>query len=84
MGIWHTLYLMAGFEQLLREQSLETRAEMERLFVMVLYSDVSGLPMLPAEQVLLLLPYVMPQIMTWHRLATLKGELPSLPGGMGC
>lgn len=77
-----TLYLMAGFEQLLGEQSLRTRAEMERLFVLALSSDAAGLPMLPAEQVVRLLPYLVPQILIWRRMATLQGELPAAPGGV--
>ena len=83
-GFRHTLYLMAGFEHHLGEGSLRRRAELERLFVLALSGDLMGLPMLPPGQRLRLLPYVTPQIMTWHRLTTVQGELPSSPGGMLC
>jgi len=80
----HTLYLMAGFEHPLGEGALRRRAELERLFVLALSGDLAGLPMLPSSHILALLPYVTPQIMTWRRLATVQGELPSSPGGMLC
>ncbi len=75
------LYLMAGFEQLLNEQHLKTRAEMGRLFVLCLSADLVGVPLLPSTRSLDLLPYVVPQIMGWRRKAVLEGEFPAAPGG---
>ena len=44
-----------------------TRSEVERLFVLVAFGDVIGLPILPPYYTLRLLPYVVPALDRWRR-----------------
>ena len=43
------------------------RGSMERLFMLGLFGDMLGVPVLPPYYSLRLLPYVVPQIATWKR-----------------
>ena len=43
------------------------RGEVERLFVLVTFGDLVGLPILPPYYTLRLLPYVVPVINRWKR-----------------
>ncbi len=43
------------------------RAEVERLFALVSFGDLVGLPILPPYYTLRLLPYVVPAINRWKR-----------------
>ena len=43
------------------------RGEVERLFVLVTFGDLVGLPILPPYYTLRLLPYVVPTINRWRR-----------------
>ncbi len=43
------------------------RAEVERLFVLVCFGDLVGLPILPPYYTLRLLPFVVPTIHRWKR-----------------
>jgi hypothetical protein len=43
------------------------RANLERLFILVVFGDILGLPVLPPYYTLRLLPYVMPNITGWKR-----------------
>lgn len=47
------------------------RSEVERLFVLVTFGDLLGLPILPPYYTLRLLPYVVPELERW-RLALLR------------
>jgi hypothetical protein len=58
-------YGIAGYE--IAHQALELRASMERLFMLGLFGDMLGVPILPPYYALRLLPYVTPQLMTWKR-----------------
>ena len=58
-------YGVAGYE--IAHQALELRASMERLFMLNLFGDMLGVPILPPYYSLRLLPYVVPQIATWKR-----------------
>jgi hypothetical protein len=44
-----------------------TRSEVERLFVLVAFGDVIGLPILPPYYTLRLLPYIVPALDRWKR-----------------
>ena len=44
-----------------------TRGEVERLFVLVVFGDLIGLPVLPPYYTLRLLPYVVPTLDRWKR-----------------
>lgn len=43
------------------------RGEIERLFVLITFGDLVGLPILPPYYTLRLLPYVVPAINRWKR-----------------
>lgn len=43
------------------------RGEVERLFALVTFGDLMGLPILPPYYTLRLLPYVVPTINSWKR-----------------
>ncbi len=58
-------YGVAGYE--IAQQALEMRASLERLFILGLFGDLLGVPVLPPYYAMRLLPYVAPQIGTWKR-----------------
>ncbi len=43
------------------------RGEVERLFVLITFGDIVGLPILPPYYTLRLLPYVVPVLNRWKR-----------------
>ena len=45
----------------------QERARMERLFVLIVFGDLLGIPILPPYHALRLLPYVVPSIERWKR-----------------
>ncbi|MFQ6101937.1 MAG: hypothetical protein ACE5OS_11995 [Anaerolineae bacterium] len=59
------LYGMTIFDWLrgMRQQ----RGEIERLFVLVTFGDIVGLPILPPYYTLRLLPYIVPTLNRWKR-----------------
>jgi hypothetical protein len=54
------------------------RAEIERLFVTVVFGDLLGVPILPPYYTLRLLPYVMPHIAGWQRSMLRERDLTDL------
>jgi hypothetical protein len=58
-------YGMLGYE--LAQHALEMRASVESLFLLAVFGDMIGVPVLPPYYNLRLLPYVVPQISTWKR-----------------
>ena len=59
------LYGMTTFEW--ARETRRERGEVERLFVLVTFGDLIGLPLLPPYYTLRLLPYVVPAINRWKR-----------------
>jgi hypothetical protein len=59
------MYGMVSYE--IVQHSLEMRASMETLFMLVNLGDMIGVPVLPPYYSLRLLPYVVPQVQTWKR-----------------
>ena len=57
------LYGMTGYE--FAHQALEMRASMESLFILVVFGDLLGVPVMPPYYGMRLLPWVVPQIGTW-------------------
>jgi hypothetical protein len=55
----------------------EIRGSMERLFMLGLFGDMLGVPILPPYYGLRLLPFVVPQIETWKRSVLRERELGS-------
>ena len=59
------LYGLFGYET--AQQALEIRASMERLFLLVTFGDMLGLPIMPPYYALRLLPYVAGAVGGWKR-----------------
>jgi hypothetical protein len=55
----------------------EMRGSLERLFVLGLFGDMLGVPILPPYYGLRLLPYVVPQVETWKRSVLRERDLGS-------
>lgn len=77
------LYGMTRYEW--AQSARRERAEVERLFVLVSFGDLVGLPILPPYYTLRLLPYVVPAIQGWKRSLLRErdwSDLADLIGGM--
>ncbi len=48
-------------------ETRRTRAEIERLFMLITFGDLLGLPILPPLYTLRLLPHVLPGLQAWKR-----------------
>jgi peptidoglycan/LPS O-acetylase OafA/YrhL len=59
------LYGMSAYE--FEQHALEMRRSMESLFLLVLFGDMVGVPVLPPYYGLRLLPHVVPLVATWKR-----------------
>jgi hypothetical protein len=66
---------MTGYE--FAQQALEMRASIERLFMLGLFGEIVGVPIIPPYYGLRLLPFVVPQIETWKRQVLRERELGS-------
>ena len=63
------------------ELAVETRharGDLENLFMLVVFGDLIGLPILPPYYSMRLLPYVMPSIQRWKRSALRERDLTDL------
>ncbi len=67
------LYGLTGYE--FEQQALETRRSMEALFMLVVFGDLVGVPILPSYYGLRLLPHVVPQVATWKRRVLRERDL---------
>jgi hypothetical protein len=67
------LYGMSGYE--FAQQAVELRGSMESLFMLVVFGDMLGVPVLPPYYGLRLLPFVVPQVRTWKRRVLREREL---------
>jgi hypothetical protein len=47
--------------------AVRLRAETENIFMLAVFGDLLGLPMMPPYYSMRLLPYVMPMVATWKR-----------------
>jgi hypothetical protein len=63
--IGETLYGMTIYEMVRGLQ--KERAQREHLFVLVVFGDILGIPILPPYYTLRLLPFVVPHINRWKR-----------------
>jgi hypothetical protein len=59
------IYGMTSYE--FAQQALEMRASMERLFLVGVFGDMLGVPVIPPYYGLRLLPWVVPRIEIWKR-----------------
>ncbi len=67
------LYGMTAYE--FEQNALETRRSMESLFMLVVFGDMIGVPVLPPYYGLRLLPHVVPLVATWKRHLLREREL---------
>jgi hypothetical protein len=56
----------------------QERAKVEHLFVLMVFGDLLGVPVLPPYYALRLLPYVVPVIETWKRTMLRERDLTDL------
>ncbi len=66
------IYGMTGYE--FARHALETRRELESIFMIVTLGDLIGVPVMPPVYSLRLLPYVAPEIEQWKRLMARRKE----------
>ena len=72
--------VMYGF--MLHELTLEARREkgnLRNLFMMIVFGDLVGLPMLPPYYAMRLLPYIIPSINAWKRNLLRERDLTDYP-----
>jgi hypothetical protein len=69
------LYGMFTYE--IVQEVREMRGALDRLFILGLFGDMLGVPILPPYYGLRLLPFVVPQIETWKRSVLRERELGS-------
>jgi hypothetical protein len=72
------LYGMTTFDWV-RDMRRE-RGEVERLFVLITFGDLVGLPILPPYYTLRLLPYIVPTINRWKRSLLRERDWTDLTG----
>jgi len=60
------MFYGATIYEMMRELNKE-RAQLEHLFILIVFGDLLGVPILPPYYTLRLLPYVMPNITGWRR-----------------
>lgn len=63
--LWDILYGMTIYEWV-RELE-KTRGEVERIFTLIVFGELLGVPILPPYYVLRLLPYAVPRLEVWRR-----------------
>ena len=64
-GLREFVYGMTGYE--FARHAVETRAALENVFLVTLVGDMVGLPVMPPYYSLRLLPFVVPDVVTWKR-----------------
>lgn len=69
------IYGMTSYEFV--QQALEMRQAMDRLFMVGVFGDMLGVPVLPSYYGLRLLPWVVPQVEAWKRELLRERELGS-------
>jgi len=70
------LYGMTVFDWV--RDTRRRRGEVERLFILVTFGDIIGLPILPSYYTLRLLPYVVPVLNRWKRSLLRERDLTDL------
>ena len=54
------------------------RSHLEHLFILIVFGDLLGVPVLPPYYTLRLLPYIMPNISNWRRSMLRERDLTDL------
>lgn len=67
------LFGLSGYE--FAQEALEMRRSMESLFMVVVFGDLIGVPVLPSWYALRLVPFVVPSLETWKRKVLRERDL---------
>lgn len=70
------LYGMSVYEWV--RECGKSRGELERVFVLIAFGDLLGVPILPPYYTLRLLPYVVPRLEMWRRSMLRERDLTDL------
>ncbi len=70
------LYGMSVYEWV--RATRKSRGELERVFILMVFGDLLGVPILPPYYTLRLLPYVVPCLETWRRSMLRERDLTDL------
>jgi hypothetical protein len=57
------------------------RGDLEHLFVLIVFGDIVGVPVIPPYYTLRLLPYILPAVNNWKRRMLREKDLTDLAGG---
>lgn len=71
------------YGMMLHEMDLEVKKErghLEDLFMLVIFGDLVGLPLLPPYYAMRLLPYIVPSLETWKRRVLREKDLTDFVG----
>jgi hypothetical protein len=71
--IRQVLYGFTGYE--LNRELQKEKGYISNLFILVIFGDLAGLPLLPPYYAMRLLPYIIPQINTWKRTISKERDL---------
>lgn len=61
----------------------KTRGEVERIFILLVFGDLLGVPILPPYYTLRLLPYAVPRLEGWRRSMLRERDLTDLIDQVG-
>jgi hypothetical protein len=67
------LFGVSGYE--FAQEAVELRRSVESLFMLAVYGDMIGVPILPSYYALRLLPWVVPSLETWKRRVLRERDL---------
>ncbi len=56
------------------------RGDLEHLFVLIVFGDIVGVPVIPPYYTLRLLPYIVPAVSNWKRRMLREKDLTDLAG----
>lgn len=59
-------------------ESKKARRELERIFILIVFGELLGVPILPPYYTLRLLPYVVPRLERWRRSMLRERDLTDL------
>ncbi len=71
------MFYGATVYEMVRDLNKE-RSHLEHLFILVVFGDLLGVPVLPPYYTLRLLPYIMPNISGWRRSMLRERDLTDL------
>jgi hypothetical protein len=72
------LYGMAVYDAIVMFR--KQRGDMEHLFVLIVFGDIVGVPIIPPYYTLRLLPYIVPAVEGWKRRMLREKDLTDLAG----